>query len=1043
MVEAAENNDVYKDMENIAAREKQGEKVAVADKEALLGRLKELADSSNDFDPKELENILAFASSFSNSPAAEAVIRKAQEQQKKQTAEAETHTQEQEITPDVEQKPLEKSLVDDDIDLISQPSYNVLKEYEKLSAKAELSPEEQQQKKYIENQVEEILSAVDREGIDKDNAVALQNYLDISNAANPDEAVQKRNEELQTLVTGKLQEYDNENSDYLSAYTAQTAEQLNDNETKWKIAGQHLKPQIFDTVKPLLTSYSPEERTEICKNLLTITTARLKVKTPDANSAEVFNETFGEVAAEFKTMVNAEYLKQEAMQSFCEENKINAEQLAAVLRNAENGMTLSEEEKKLKEEFEKHLSEHIAKFPDFDGPYKNSAALKNAVNLASAEIIDRQVTLDSRAARAAGAPQISPSMTKVNNNFAQKNPKIFSCMKAVKTLGLSAAKTMVIGAVAGPLGLTVYSGYKTFKALRKSYQQYKENTGEKGFKNWMKHLFKKENRKELLTLAGQVAATGISAYFGVGGGLENLGAVGHLLGNSGTAADAATQAAAASARRVASAISSVTIGGLKAAAAKSNQNDAVKGLDKLLKANGAELDKKSLKQLLKSKDAQQFSEALAAIAPNMSAEAKEAALGFAQKYQANKPLAEGLTNIGAAVGGLALGEMAHDYFQGSHSAAEAGDDLDSGAKAGASAIQKAMQNISEDHLPEHQSEEMWNADGAAANRELGANANPAGLNKLLREQGVISADDKHFYVSRELKDIMNRDNLTAEQKMQIQEFANDREGNIKAMQDWNEAHRAVHHTSASHESADVKTETPKVQTANAENAATAEKPAEGKTGFHYETKDGKEVKVNLKGDETTETKQTVEQRLYSVRGKVNGEKFTGNVNAPDAAAAGSAIIKEHGYGTGDHGKATIHVTDDKGGDTKIKTSYNKDGDKDIKITTRDAEGHKVSTQTTEFDKDKGVTYSKARGDFDNDGKKDTVVTYKGKDGTSITRSDMSKGNDSVTLTKSDGTKQTMSVEELQKKGMSADAAKQKISNAFKAWSKFIRKGGRS
>lgn len=1045
MVEAAENNDVYKDMENIAAKEKQGEKVADADKEVLLGRLKELADSSNDFDPKELENILAFASSFSDSPAAEAVIRKAQEQQKKQTAEAESNSPAQENISEKEQKPQEKSLVDNDIDLISQPSYNVLKEYEQLKGKEELTQEEQQRKAYIENQVETILSAVDRDGIDKDNAGALQDYLDISNAAEPNEAAQKRNEELQTVVTGKLQDYDSENSDYLSAYTSQTAEQLNENVKKWRIAGQHLKPQIFDTLKPALAGFSPEEQSDICRNLLVITSERLKVKTPDANSAEVFNESFGNVAAEFKAMVNAEYLKQEAMQDFCAQNNISGEQLGSILNNAEKGMALSEEEKRLKEEFEKHLSEHIAKFPDFDGPYKNAAALKSAVTLASAEIIDRQTTLDSRAARAAGAPQISPSMAKVNNDFAKKNPKIFSCMKAVKTIGLSAAKTMIVGAVAGPLGLTAYSGYKTFKALRKSYQQYKESTGEKGFKNWMKHLFKKENRKELLTLAGQVAATGISAYFGVGGGLENLGTVGHLLGNGGTAADTAAQAAAASTRRIASAVSSVTIGGLKAMAAKSNQNDARKGLEALLKANGAELNKDDLKQLLKTKDTQKFIEALAAVAPDMSAENREAALGFAQKYQANKPLTEGLTNVAAAVGGLALGEWAHDHFQGSHAAAETGDDME-GAKASTDALQKTMQNVTAEHLPEHQSEDMWNADGAAANRELGANANPAGLNRLLREQGVISADDKHFYVSRELKDIMNRDNLTAEQKMQIQEFANDREGNIKAMQDWNEAHRAVHHSDVhtgetAHEGAEAKMVATEVKETSAETKANAT-TTKGE-GFHYETKDGKKVELNLNDGEQTPTKQTVEQHLYAVRGKVNGEKFSGNANAPDAAAAGSAFIKEHGYGTGDHGKATIHVTDENGGDTKIKTHYNEDGDKKIKITTRNAEGHKVSTQTTKLDNDTGVTYSKARGDFDNDGKKDTVVTYKGKDGTSITRSDMSSGNDSVTLTKSDGTKQTLSVEELQKKGMSADAAKQKISNAFKAWGKYIRKGGRS
>jgi len=991
-------------------------------------------DTQSDFTPDELEKIGAFAMFHGSSKFADSVLKKVQDRQNKITTSENLNTENNEKANSPE--PAGHSLLDSEIPLINQPSYNVLKEYQSLKNTPELTPEERNRMEYIQEQAEQILNSADSQNIDPENAVALRDYLDISNSSSPDETAKERNAKLETTVDEQLKIYDLQNQSTLFAYTSLTPEQLEANRKQWMQIGQQVKPEIVtESIKPLLASLPQEDaqklNREIYGNLLTITLEDLKIAAPGADGKDQYTKFLSENITEFQTYVNAEYLKQETA-AFCEKNKIDAQKMEKIL-NEDDENNLSDEDKKLKKLFEEHVGAPVTEFPDFKGPYKNAEALKNAVISANAAMLSRQTTLSSRAARLANAPEISKSVTRANNSFAQKHPGYYMAFNVAKTFAANLAKNFVktaaIGAVFGPVGLGAYSAYKTYKAIKKSKNQFSEETGG-GWKDWCKHMTKKENRQELLTLSGQIIGSAISVGFGVGSEFLDYA-------NAVNGASAAVNLTAI--RRTAQTAASLTIGVTKWAAAKSNQKDALKGLSKILRENVApgKISDDSLEALIKIKDPQKFQQALANIAPDLSPEAKAQISDFAAKYQKENPMTAGLSSITGAVVGLALHEAAesetYKHFVGGITGAaitgSAGSELGSIAAAPGEVMGKVMeeQQLSE-QLHHDIAQQLWNVPGADDNRELAANANPAGLNGLLKEIGVISQDDKHFYVSRELKDIMNRDDLTAEQKIQIQEFADNRDGNIKAMQDWNAAHAHVQHT--------AETETKSAPAAETV-AKTAETPKESetKTGFHYETKDGKKVELKLDGSEEQTNETKVQEELKKAKFKVSvtrGEArgTEAEVEATNAVTAASILLKNQGVNMDENYHATVHATNEETGeDSKVKIK-NTDGYKKITLKGDDIK------QTMELDKETGITSTKVTQDFDGDGKKDTLKSFTTAKGQTVTYADMSGGkeHDTLTIKNPDGTKQTLTAEEAKERGYS-------LKSIYKGYEKAAEKEG--
>ena len=183
MVEQADKNkELYNHINTALQQEKEQKPISDEQKEAIMRRLNELAESSADFDPDNLDNIIAFASNYGHNNSAEAVLRKAQEQKAKIDQDNSSAEELKNSQKQPKESPNLSAQFRGDISVISLPSYNVYKHYTEL--KNQKNPNEIQQKEIadIEQQVEVILSNVSPEYVVEENAVALQDYLAISNA---------------------------------------------------------------------------------------------------------------------------------------------------------------------------------------------------------------------------------------------------------------------------------------------------------------------------------------------------------------------------------------------------------------------------------------------------------------------------------------------------------------------------------------------------------------------------------------------------------------------------------------------------------------------------------------------------------------------------------------------------------------------------------------------------------------------------------------------------------------------------------------------
>lgn len=1035
MVDTADKNkELYDNIEAIQAKEKANTPATDEEKAAVLAQLNEMANSSMEFDPEHLDSIIAFASNYGNNANAEAILRKAQEQKAK--AAGEIPAQDEKQPAENTEKQAKEA---EPKDPATVPSYNLYKEYADLKAKENPTEEDQKKMAATEQYVAAVVSNTDPKNVDAEASVGLQDYLDIAYIANPQNKEQLK--ELQDVVSAQLEIYDQQNG--LKDAASKTPEEMKKNEELWANVGIDVKP-VMGELDSIMQGLDKEEGKNIIGNLRQMTIYDLKDNAPDEHGAETMQKAMEGNATEFKALVIAEYLKQQAKAEFCEQNKIKPEELDALLMKNAKGEELNEAEKGTLDKLNEHTAKLFERSQNFDGPFTNKEFLKNAVNTTQSQLVSRSVTKESRRSRLMNAPEISPRVEKMNSQFAEKHPKMHKAMNIAKTMGINALRTAAISAALGPVGLTAYSAIKTGKAIRKAYLEYREKEGLdsfsfkdikgslKNYASFAKYLKQPENRAQALTLAGQVAATAISGYFTLGGVdtiVNNAGIVGKAVGHAaglGTehVADAAVQATQhidsvggaikagftkilSSPRRAATMASSLGIGAIKFLSEKHNLNTAHKKLTQILEANGVQVSDKMLASLdAASANPQEFAAKLKELAPNIDEKSAAAALKNADLARKSNPKSAAIgTLAGAAIGLTAASamEFVHSEVNEIHEAGLA----EEGTKVGGNTA-KAIEELAASN-----SNEDWNKGADQRLESFGIDAKNA--NEMLREMGVIGKDDHHFYRQHELAKLVDGAKLNDEQRTQIQDWANDREArvaNLKAYLSEHARHNGVRSGHGGH---------------------TAAAPEPNKTV---------EIDKNLGNVKDGEAKTEVPEekivgKAFHVEGVVNRKnELSGDTMANNPKEAAALVMHENGMNGAK--RSQFVVKDQYGNETTIKNKITSHSQ-----TTKTTYYHGAQDEKEVVAKEKTKLYktgSKAgdakittRVDIDKDGKMDKVQTIRRADGSEVTYAKMSKDGDRVlTVKDKDGHTTTLSASEKSAKdGSSKSESKAALYQAWK------------
>src|SRR5574344_140396 len=217
---------------------------------------------------------------------------------------------------------------------------------------------------------------------------------------------------------------------------------------------------------------------------------------------------------------------------------------------------------------------------------------------------------------------------------------------------------------------------------------------------------------------------------------------------------------------------------------------------------------------------------------------------------------------------------------------------------------------------------------------------------MLREMGVIKEGDNHFYRQHELEKLVSSSDLNNEQKQTIQEWANDRDSRVANLKNWQEDHPVHNEPSAN---ADTNTN-PDTVISNTDEGA---------------------------GNSPTKEEDII-QRLYSVKGKLGGNKYNGE-QASFSASTTYDVARRIRENAPMDGK--LDIVDENGNKSHLKMSDNKSS---LKSTIKNYEdGKKVLTESSKTYKDDGHTRTKIKTDFDGDGKKDKIYDYTSKEGNTI------------------------------------------------------------
>ena len=177
---------------------------------------------------------------------------------------------------------------------------------------------------------------------------------------------------------------------------------------------------------------------------------------------------------------------------------------------------------KKQEEYQQQAQAFITKAINGEN---NTFKVSNHVALSTLAVRTNTVeAVSKRIGQKTGHKSLWSKIKEFDKKLTQKYPKAY---KFLKNLAISTS----IGLTTGGAGLAVLAAYKTGKAIKQSYQHYKEANADGQYKSWFSYL--RKNPKETIGLVTSVASTAMSvAIVGMDGfSLSDLGFVGQVYQN--------------------------------------------------------------------------------------------------------------------------------------------------------------------------------------------------------------------------------------------------------------------------------------------------------------------------------------------------------------------------------------------------------------------------------------------------------------------------------------------------------------------------------
>ena len=177
---------------------------------------------------------------------------------------------------------------------------------------------------------------------------------------------------------------------------------------------------------------------------------------------------------------------------------------------------------KKQEEYQQQAQAFITKAINGEN---NTFKVSNHVALSTLAVRTNTVeAVSKRIGQKTGHKSFWSKIKEFDKKLTQKYPKAY---KFLKNLAISTS----IGLTTGGAGLAVLAAYKTGKAIKQSYQHYKEANTDGQYKSWFSYL--RKNPKETIGLVTSVASTAMSvAIVGMDGfSLSDLGFVGQVYQN--------------------------------------------------------------------------------------------------------------------------------------------------------------------------------------------------------------------------------------------------------------------------------------------------------------------------------------------------------------------------------------------------------------------------------------------------------------------------------------------------------------------------------
>ncbi len=368
-------------------------------------------------------------------------------------------------------------------------------------------PEALQAKLKMADFAEQLMSKLDpNQPWTMDAAPEISEWLKISNdiqANNNSQEKKDRNAKIGESLNKFYKQFDEEHG--LTNLSPQQAQMLADNQQALEAAGKDMDPFAKNEKGEYL--YAGFDIVDKFYDKLEIDNSDKRVDTLDKNQykqdmAELaYNEAVLELSMnpDFKKL-NSEQQKQLLAQVWASHMQMGMVSLIAA-QMAENAAKESGEPKKIKE-FENQAQTFINKAVNGEN---NTFKVSN--NAALATLSYRTTTLEGvskRIGQKTGHKSLWSKIKEFDKKLAKKYPKSYAF---VKNLAISSA----IGLATGGVGLAAYSAYKTGKAIKQSYQHYKEANTDGQYKSWFGYL--RKNPKEAIGLAASVTGSVMSVAF--------------------------------------------------------------------------------------------------------------------------------------------------------------------------------------------------------------------------------------------------------------------------------------------------------------------------------------------------------------------------------------------------------------------------------------------------------------------------------------------------------------------------------------------------